>query len=86
MLGARAGRKNSSNAPLPLFAGAPHPHLLALAASPLSHRLGGVLQCLGVLCQACQRWDSAYGQRWFRLVSKRNRFSLCGEVAVLDWG
>lgn len=55
VLRARAGRKNSSNAPLPLFAGTPYPHLLALAATPVSHGLGGVLQSLylRVLCQAC---------------------------------
>lgn len=50
VLRARAGRKNSSNAPLPLFAGTPYPHLLALAASPVFHGLGGVLQYLRVLC------------------------------------
>lgn len=80
MFRARTGRKNSSNAPLPLFAGAPYPHLLALAASPLSHRLGGVLQSLylRVLCQACQCWESACGQRWFRIVSKKNHLA-CAE-------
>lgn len=78
VLRARAGRKNSSNAPLPMFAGAPYPHLLALAASPLSHRLGGVLQSLRVFRQACQHRDPACGQRWFRPVSKWNHLA-CAE-------
>lgn len=46
VLRARAGRKNSSNAPLPLLAGAPYPHLFALAAPPSIPQAWG---CLTVL-------------------------------------